>query len=65
MTPEEIAGMKYEEKEQVVEKILTDLDKQEIPVDRLVEQAALAKALMTSMKETLTAARKGLEEVFE
>lgn len=65
MEQTDIEKMKYEEKEQMLEKILTDLDKSEIPVDKLVEQAALAKSLIASMKATLTAAGKGLEEVFE
>ena len=61
----EIDKMTYKEKEDELEKILTNLDKSEIPVDQLVEQAATAKTLITSMKATLDAAGKGLEEVFQ
>jgi len=60
----ELDKMTYEEKEKKLEEILTNLDKSEIPVDQLVEQAATAKQLIASMKATLDAAGKGLEEVF-
>jgi exodeoxyribonuclease VII small subunit len=61
----EIEKMTYEEKEKALEEILNNLDRSEIPVDQLVEQAATAKKLMAAMKATLDAAGKGLEEVFQ
>jgi len=60
-----IENMTYEEKEERLDEILQRLDRSEIPVDKLSDDAKEAASLIKSMDDTLRKARQELTGVFE
>ena len=60
----DIKKMTYEEKDKRLNDILQRLDQSETPIDEIADDAREAAALIKSMNETLTKARKELTDVF-
>ncbi|MEA3253668.1 MAG: exodeoxyribonuclease VII small subunit [Chloroflexota bacterium] len=60
-----IENMTYEEKEERLDEILQRLDRSEIPVDKLSDDAKGAASLIKSMDDTIRKARQELTGVFE
>jgi len=60
----DIEKMTYEEKDKRLHEILQRLDRSETPIDKIADDAREAAALIRSMNETLTKARKELTDVF-
>jgi len=59
-----IEKMTYEEKDKRLQEILQRLDRSGTPIDKIADDAREAAALIRSMNETLTKARKELTDVF-
>lgn len=60
----DIEKMTYEEKDKRLNDILQRLDQSETPIDEIADDAREAAALIKSMNETLTKARKELTDIF-
>ena len=65
MSNDELAAMKYADKERRMDDILGRLDRSEIPMDELASAAKEAAMLILSMQQTLTATKAEMANVFE